>query len=63
LLIGQSIDLLSAYPASGKSGRQARTRELVIPRTSFIAIYRILPGRDEIHILRILHSSQKWPPQ
>jgi toxin ParE1/3/4 len=63
LLISEAIDRLSLYPYSGRVGRRHFTRELVIPHTPFIAIYRIEPDRDEVHILRILHSSQKWPPE
>jgi len=63
LLVHRTVERLSAYPAIGKPGRLAFTRELVIPRTSFIALYRTASDREEVHILRILHSSQKWPPE
>jgi toxin ParE1/3/4 len=62
-LISEATDRLSLYPNSGRSGRQPVTRELVILRTPFIAVYRVMPELDEVHILRILHSSQKWPPE
>jgi toxin ParE1/3/4 len=57
------VDRLSSYPHLGKSGRQNTSRELVIPHTPFIAIYRLAPDRNEVHIIRILHSSQQWPPE
>ncbi len=44
----------------GRVGRQRSTRELVISRTPFIVIYRIMNGR--IEILRLLHGAQQWPP-
>jgi len=62
-LISQAIERLSLYPNSGKSGRRRNTRELVIPHTPFVAIYRVVDAQDQVHILRILHSSQKWPPE
>jgi toxin ParE1/3/4 len=63
LLTHRAVERLVEYPNLGKAGRLTYTRELVIPRTPFIALYRIMPDRDEVHILRILHSSQKWPPE
>jgi toxin ParE1/3/4 len=63
LFIRRAAEQLSDYPKNGRIGRLAYTRELVIPRTSFIALYRIADDMGEIHILRILHSSQKWPPE
>jgi toxin ParE1/3/4 len=63
LSIRRAVEQLSRYPHSGKVGRLTFTRELVVPRTSFIALHRLIPDLDEVHILRILHSSQKWPPE
>ena len=57
--IEQQIDLLAQYPEMGRIGRVQGTRELVIGRTPFIAVYRVQTGR--IEILRILHGAQKWP--
>jgi toxin ParE1/3/4 len=50
---------LPEHPLMGRSGRRQGTRELVLNKTSFIAVYRI--RGDRIEILRLLHSSQKWP--
>jgi hypothetical protein len=43
----------------GREGRVKGTRELVIGRSPFIAVYRIKGKR--IEILRILHGAQQWP--
>jgi hypothetical protein len=37
------------------------TRELVISRTPFIAVYRLL-GTQGIEVLRLMHGAQQWPP-
>jgi toxin ParE1/3/4 len=57
--IEQHTSLLVKQPEMGRIGRVKGTRELVITRTPFIAVYRIKGER--IEILRFLHGAQKWP--
>jgi toxin ParE1/3/4 len=57
--IERQVRQLSEHPMMGRSGRQPGTRELVISRTPFIAIYRVTNAR--IEILRILDGAQQWP--
>ena len=57
--IQTAVERLRAYPAFGRPGRVAGTRELVIPGTSYIAPYRIVG--DQIQILALMHSAQRWP--
>lgn len=57
--IEQQTSLLNTQPKMGRVGRVKGTRELVINRTPFIAVYRIEANR--IEILRFLHGAQKWP--
>jgi len=59
MAIALNLQQLAAFPKSGKMGRVAGTRELIISGTPFVAIYRIKGRR--VDILRILHSRQKWP--
>ena len=54
-------DRLIEFPASGRPGRVPDTRELVLPGTPYILVYRIL--ETEIVILRLLHGAQLWPNQ
>jgi len=57
--IAAQIGTLADQPEIGRPGRRAGTRELVISRTPFVAVYRVTGGR--IEILRLLHDSQQWP--
>ena len=59
--IEHQVDLLLQNPKMGRPGRMQGTRELVISRSPFIAVYR-LKGSRRIEILRLLHGSQQWPP-
>ena len=58
--IDRQIDLVAKHPLMGREGRVKGTRELVIGRSPFIAVYRLRGKR--IEILRILHGAQRWPP-
>ncbi|MDE2466746.1 MAG: type II toxin-antitoxin system RelE/ParE family toxin [Alphaproteobacteria bacterium] len=57
--ITAQIGMLVDQPEIGRPGRRAGTRELVISRTPFVAVYRVTGGR--IEVLRLLHGSQQWP--
>lgn len=45
----------------GREGRVEGTRELVIDRSPYIAVYSILG--ETVRILRVLHGAQKWPEE
>ena len=60
LTILRFIELhLPAYPNSGRPGRVAGTRELVVPDLPFIIPYRI--QGQSIEILRVYHAARRWP--
>ena len=59
MLIASSVQQLTAFPMSGRSGRVPETRELVISNTPFIAAYAIAHNR--IVILALYHGAQQWP--
>ncbi|MGK2741073.1 type II toxin-antitoxin system RelE/ParE family toxin [Tepidicaulis sp. LMO-SS28] len=58
--IQHQIERLEDYPQMGRTGRVAGTRELVISRTAYVAVYRIISER--VIVLRLLHGKQQWPP-
>ena len=57
--IEHQVDMLMQHPQMGRPGRKKGTRELVISRTPFIVVYRVKGTR--IEVIRLLHSSQRWP--
>ena len=52
---------LAHYPSLGRPGRVPKTRELIVPSTPYIVVYRI--RSTGIDIIRILHGARKWPAQ
>jgi toxin ParE1/3/4 len=57
--IRQQVEELMKLPEIGRPGRIDGTRELIIQRTPYIAVYRI--AGKTIRILRVLHGAQMWP--
>ena len=58
--IEAAVSRLADFPESARPGRVPGTRELVVPATPFIVVYRIEATR--VVILRVLHGAQQWPP-
>lgn len=59
LAILGGVERLTDFPASGRPGRLPNTRELVIPGSRYLVVYRV---KDEtLEILRVLHSARRWP--
>jgi addiction module RelE/StbE family toxin len=56
--IQAAILLLAEMPRRGRPGRWPGTRELVVPRTSYIVPYRV--AGDHIEILRVFHGARRW---
>src|SRR5262249_49356539 len=52
---------LTAFPESGRPGRVAGTRELVVQRTPFVIAYRLTEG--SVFVLAVLHGAQLWPDE
>lgn len=57
--IETQTESLAQNPEIGREGRVAGTRELVIARTPFLAVYRTT--LNQVQILNLLHQSQQWP--
>jgi toxin ParE1/3/4 len=58
-MIYDAVQSLRRLPYQGRYGRLENTRELIIPKLPWIAVYRVFEER--IVVLNILHSAQKWP--
>jgi plasmid stabilization system protein ParE len=56
--IREAVNRLSQFPDSGRPGKVAGTRELVLPQWPYIVVYRVIS--DEVHILRAFHAATDW---
>ena len=60
-LIDQTETQLTRHVALGRPGRVIGTRELVIRGLPYVIPYRV--GGNDIEILRVLHTSWRWPSE
>jgi len=62
-MVRRIVDLveqqLSRMPDSGRSGRVAKTRELVVVGSPYFVPYRVVAGT--IQVLRVIHGARRWP--
>ncbi len=54
-----AIRNLADMPNMGRPGRVEDTRELVVSGTPYIVAYTVLD--DQVVIIAVQHSAQKWP--
>jgi toxin ParE1/3/4 len=59
--IEHQADSLIQHPEIGRHGRVRGTRELVIARTPYVAVYVVDGEAETIEIIRVLHGAQQWP--
>ena len=57
----QRVRQLEEFPYSGRPGRIAGTRELVIGQGPYIAVYVV--DTDGVTIHNVFHTLQQWPPE
>ena len=58
-VIEQTTKRLADFPLSGRAGAIELTRELVIPRLPYIAVYRLNGG--VVEIIAVFHAAQDLP--
>ena len=61
--IDNRLAVLETMPRIGRVARLEGTRELVIARTPYLAIYQIKGADDRVLVVRLLHAAQRWPPK
>ena len=54
-----AVEILKRFPASGRPGRVAGARELVVSGTPYIVPYRVRD--DTVELLLVIHAARKWP--
>lgn len=55
----ESINDLLEFPNIGRPGRVPGTRELVVGKTPFIAVYKV--KSNVLWVLRVIHGARRWP--
>lgn len=55
--IFHTLSFLADWPDMGRQGRRPGLRELVVPRTPYLVLYR--RTQRDVFILRVLHGSRK----
>ena len=59
LKVQAAVEQLTKFTNLGRVGQVEGTRELVIPKTPFIVVYRV--KGNAVQILRVLHGAKKYP--
>ena len=57
--ITDAINDLATFPLKGRPGRVSGAYELVIPRTSYTAVYRV--RGDIVEVITLMHQARQWP--
>jgi toxin ParE1/3/4 len=53
-----SIERLGEFPSMARAGRVEGTREWVVPRLPYIAVYRVDAERDKLTVVAVFHGAQ-----
>jgi toxin ParE1/3/4 len=56
-----AVERLAELPNLGRLGRVAGTRELIVPGTSYVIVYRL--RTDRLEVIAVFHVRQKWPKE
>lgn len=59
--INAALKYLRDFPKSGRVGRVAGTRELVVAHTHYIIPYR--KKEQRIELLAVMHDAREWPEE
>lgn len=55
----ERVDELGMHPHTGRPGRIAGTREVVVTGTPFVVPYRV--RNEAVEVLSVFHGARKWP--
>ena len=55
----KAVSFLREQQGIGRTGRVPGTKELVVPSLPYIVPYRVKD--EEVQVLRVYHTSRKWP--
>jgi len=55
-----AVEPLGQFPLMGREGTAPGTREWVVSHYPFFIVYEVT--ETDVHVLRLLHQHQQWPP-
>ena len=58
-----SVERLAEFPRMARNGRAEDTREWVIPRMHYIAVYRVYADREALVVIGVFHGARERPEQ
>lgn len=56
-----SVERLADFPRMARDGKVADTREWVVPRLPYIAVYRVHTVRQELVVVGVFHGARERP--
>jgi toxin ParE1/3/4 len=59
--IEATAEHLRLFPQMGRPSKRPKTRELPVPGTPFVLVYRV--SSDSLEILALYHGAQNWQDQ
>jgi toxin ParE1/3/4 len=57
-MIQSAANQLRFFPSMGRPSKRPKTRELAIPGTPFILVYRV--QHEQVELLALYHGAQNW---
>lgn len=57
----EAVECLAELANLGRPGRIAGTRELVVPGSAYVIVYRL--RTDRVEVIAVFHVRQKWPKE
>jgi addiction module RelE/StbE family toxin len=55
-----SVSRLGEFPEMARAGQVEGTRELVVPRLPYVAVYKVDTRNDLLTVVAVFHGARDW---